>query len=114
MTAQFAPIAVLAPEALAQALFVRVSDPEGKVSLLLGNVHQHQAQERTDSGTRVDPTGGRALGPGVSTCDHRGRLECVPKGPDWVLIRFDHGGGGCPPRSMGSGDGAGVCVLLKH
>ena len=45
VTAQFAPIAERAPEALARAHFVRVSDPEGKVSLLLGNVHQHQAQE---------------------------------------------------------------------
>ena len=42
---EFAPLAAQAPEALARVHFVRILDPEGQVSVLLGNVHQYQARE---------------------------------------------------------------------
>ena len=40
-----APVAGLAPEALARVHFLRILDPEGQVAVLLGNVHQAQAKE---------------------------------------------------------------------
>lgn len=40
VTAQFTPAAERAPEALAREHFVLVRNPEGTVSMLLGNIHQ--------------------------------------------------------------------------
>jgi hypothetical protein len=47
ISAQFAQVAEQVPEALARVHFTRIADPEGQISILLGNVHQFDAQEGT-------------------------------------------------------------------
>ena len=45
ISVQFREIADDAPEALARVHFVRITDTDGQVSVLLGNVHQYDARE---------------------------------------------------------------------